>query len=148
VIGWSSNLGHDFNPVLFATGAGDVGSVNGFGVAGNGSTIPTLNLFNGGPGTISGNGFVLQNGLVPEPSTTLLIAVGAGMSLLYRSRQKQALGSSLANRFRASIKALNHLWSNCSAAAKPAMMFRCHAVGQLSRFAERNRSAETRIIDK
>jgi hypothetical protein len=89
VAGWSSDLGHDYDPFLLLTGRGYFGTVNGFGVAGNESTVPTLNLFNGDPGTISGNGFVLLTS-VPEPSSASLIAVGAGMWLLLRRKRAMA----------------------------------------------------------
>jgi hypothetical protein len=89
VAGWSSDLGHDWDPVLFATGRGYLGSISGIGVAGNGSTIPVLNLFNS-----FGNGFVLQSN-VPEPSISSLVAVGAGASLLCRRRQKAKVRGSI-----------------------------------------------------
>jgi hypothetical protein len=92
VAGWSRDyMGHDFQQRWLGGGAtGDFGYVfsDGTAVAGNGSTIPTLNLFNGGPGTIhAGNEFVLRNFFVPEPSAAALTALGAGMSLLYRKKR-------------------------------------------------------------
>jgi hypothetical protein len=55
VAGWSRSYnGHDFQPQWFAGQyVGDIGvSPDGAGIAGNGSTIPPLNVFNGGSGTI------------------------------------------------------------------------------------------------
>jgi len=90
VAGWSADLGTTFSPAWLSKppDGGDFGlSAYGIGTAGNGTTIPILNLFDGGDNTIS-MGFTLSNKLIPEPSTASLIAIGAGVSLLYRDRRK------------------------------------------------------------
>jgi hypothetical protein len=86
IAGWSANMGHDFSYSFFSgfTG-GDFGTVQGVGVAGNGSTVPALSPW--GSGSLT-DFLDLRNNLVPEPSVAGLIAVGAGVSLFYRRRQK------------------------------------------------------------
>src|SRR5438477_621411 len=84
VFGWSGQ--HDLSPQWFGgihpfIFGGD-GPANG--VAGNGSTIPVLNLFDGGPGTIPQGIFQLQNYLVPEPSAAALGMIGAGIVVASR----------------------------------------------------------------
>ena len=97
VAGWSAQYnGHDFQPFWLQQGApGDFGYGGGPAIAGNGSTIPPPILFTGG-GTM-----FLRNTLVPEPSAAALIALGAGVPLLYRRGKS-----------RASNKAIDLLWSN------------------------------------
>ena len=90
VAGWSGGMGHDFNPIWLlgpTFRGGDFGvAALGTGTAGNGSTIPILNLFDGGPGTLTGI-FLLSNSLVPEPSSTALAALGAGVILFHKIRR-------------------------------------------------------------
>lgn len=86
VAGWSSFMGHDFDPVWFHDSGGDFGAIGGSGVAGDGISVPALNLFDGGGNTIM-FGFQLRNTLVPEPSTAAIAGVGAGLMLLHRIRK-------------------------------------------------------------
>src|SRR5437868_988344 len=57
VAGWDTSMGHDFNPLWLVSRifvGGDFGvSPVGSGAAGNGSDIPTLNLFDGGGNTLT-----------------------------------------------------------------------------------------------
>ena len=79
-------MGHDFNPTWFQGSGGDFGLAGGSGIAGNGSTIPALNLFDGGGNTIT-VGFNLRNTLVPEASTTAIAVIGALVIIFGRGRQ-------------------------------------------------------------
>jgi hypothetical protein len=89
VLGWDAGMGHDFNPRWVNGSAGDFGSSTvGTGVAGDGSSIPVLNLFDGGGNTIT-VGFQLSNTLVPEPSITAITVLGAGLILLQRTRDRK-----------------------------------------------------------
>ena len=92
VAGW--DMGHDFRPE-WLNGFGIIGEFGtsslGSGVAGNGTSIPPLNLFNGGGNTLR-DGFPLFNHLVPEPSTTLIATVGTGLILVYRTRARKKKG--------------------------------------------------------
>jgi hypothetical protein len=63
-------------------------SLNGLGISGNGSSIPALNLFDGGSGTIPPGFFQLANHLVPEPSSAGIAIFGAAATLVYRMRNK------------------------------------------------------------
>ena len=84
VAGWSAELGHDFS-YLFPGNtptANVYGLMYGVGISGNGSTIPPLDLV----GSFQNAPLYLRNWLVPEPSATALIAIGAGVSLLWRRR--------------------------------------------------------------
>jgi hypothetical protein len=87
VAGWSGGPSFDpgwirgnASPPWFGT------SGIGTGVAGNGTSVPALNLFDGGPGTIQ-IGFNLYNHLVPEPSPTALGGVWMGLILFRRIRR-------------------------------------------------------------
>jgi hypothetical protein len=90
IAGWDASMGHDYNS-SWATGGsgGDFGIVQGRGIAGNGGTIPALDLFSS---LTSFGDLTLRNTLVPEPSAAALTAVGAGVSLLYRRKQKVRAG--------------------------------------------------------
>jgi hypothetical protein len=91
VAGWSAFMGHSFNPMWFGGSVGDFGaSINASGVAGNGSSIPTLNLFDGGGNTIM-EGFELRNTLIPEPSTAALASLGAATLMIFCGSQKGKL---------------------------------------------------------
>ena len=90
-------MGHTFAPQwIYGLSSGDVGFANGSGIAGNGTSIPALNLFDAGGSTIL-NGFQLSNTFVPEPGTVAIAAIGAGATLLYRRksalRGRAGLGS-------------------------------------------------------
>jgi hypothetical protein len=93
VAGWEANLGSTFdfrwlNQSVLKNGLFGVSAI-GTGIAGDGSTIPVLNLFEGGSGTIT-SGFTLDGPvLVPEPSTATLLATAAGVLLLCRKRPKK-----------------------------------------------------------
>jgi hypothetical protein len=94
VAGWSASVGHDFQPTWFidisTIPAEDFGwSHTGTGTAGDGTSIPVLNLFDGGGNTIT-SGFTLVTRLVPEPSTASMIVLGAGVILSYRVRWRKA----------------------------------------------------------
>lgn len=89
VAGW--NAGHDFQPIwLDGMGISGVFGEEGYGsgVAGNGSSVPTLNLFDGGGNTLQ-IGFRLRNNLVPEPSTYAIAALGAGLILFSRMQERR-----------------------------------------------------------
>ena len=76
-------MGHDFQPI-WLTGMilGNFGmSYFTTGIAGNGSSVPTLNLFGGGGIQF---GFELGNNLVPEPSIAALATLGAGVVAIFR----------------------------------------------------------------
>ena len=98
VAGWDTSMGHDFNPLWLVSRifvGGDFGvSPVGSGAAGNGSDIPTLNLFDGGGNTLT-VGMELQNTFVPEPSTTALLAFATGIILfrIHRGGQFSMLPS-------------------------------------------------------
>jgi hypothetical protein len=87
VAGWSAAfMGHDFRPI-WLTGSQILGnfgmSPGAFGIAGNASSIPTLNLFEGSGIPF---GFELYNNLVPEPATAVLAMLGAAtVAILRRS---------------------------------------------------------------
>jgi hypothetical protein len=87
VAGWDAASGHDFQPVwLTGLGVSSFGvSLVGTGTAGDGASISTLNLFDGGS-TIQG-GLQLGNNLVPEPSTVALAIVGATVLMVCRRKQ-------------------------------------------------------------
>lgn len=96
VAGWSG--GPSFEE-MWLNGGGLPGffgvSGIGTGVAGDGSSVPTLNLFNGGPGTLQ-TGLELDANAVPEPSTFALAAVGVGFLLLNRIRRSHRNHQSVA----------------------------------------------------
>jgi hypothetical protein len=91
VAGWAAGMGHDYQPqwLMGANILSDFGTTEllGTGIAGDGASIPMLNLFDGGGSTIT-VGMQLHNELVPEPSTVALAIVGA--TLLMVCRRKQA----------------------------------------------------------
>jgi hypothetical protein len=90
--GWSAQMGHDFNPMWLQGSGGDFGGIGpGSGIAGDGNSIPVLNLFDGGGNTIMG-GFDLRNTLIPEPSIAATTIVGAALILLCRKKKRPASG--------------------------------------------------------
>jgi len=94
VVGWSSSLGHTFNPAwlttapagLFGKSAIANGPIAG-GVDANGISFPTPQLF-GGNGIPSGFGLTGPSGpIVPEPSSMALAGLGAAALLIFRRRK-------------------------------------------------------------
>jgi hypothetical protein len=92
VAGWDAGMGHNFNPqwLMGANILADFGTtpVLGTGIAGDGASIPTLNLFDGGGSTIT-VGMQLHNELVPEPSTAVLAIMGAAAVRHFRLCRKR-----------------------------------------------------------
>ena len=93
VAGWSSSLGHTWNPAWLASqpAGGQFGvSAIASGVAGGttagGQSFPTLPLFGG---TGIGTGFALTGttGVVPEPTSMALAGLGAAALLIFRRRK-------------------------------------------------------------
>jgi len=95
VVGWSANLGPHFNPAwltmapngLFGASVVANGPIAG-GVDANGISFPTPQLF-GGNGIPSGFSLTDSGVLppVPEPSSVVLAALGAGALLICRRRK-------------------------------------------------------------
>lgn len=80
IAGWSGGPG--FAPAWLAfqglPGFFGVSGAIATGAAGDGGAAPTLNLFDGGVGTLQ-SGFYLYNFLVPEPSTAAIATIGTGL---------------------------------------------------------------------
>jgi hypothetical protein len=87
VAGWSGDKGHDFQTEWLHDGSyyvADGRSSVGIGIAGNGTTIPPLELFRP-------QGFLYGFGvypLAPEPSTAAITTVGAAIVLIARRCRK------------------------------------------------------------
>jgi hypothetical protein len=122
VAGWSSSFGHDWQPGWLL---GNFGAASGFfglsasasGTAGGGTPpIPAFPLF-GGTGISGGFNLAPIGTDVPEPSSMTLMGFCAAVLVVFR----RTIGP-------------NH-----RAATNQATMFRCHAVGHLRRFVDRDR---------
>ena len=92
VVGWTSSLGHDFNPA-WLTGSGFFN--NGFfgvsgigtGVAGGSTstaTLPNLNIFGGATGIQNGFNLFPTALTIPEPPSLSLAALATAALLIFR----------------------------------------------------------------
>jgi len=87
VAGWAAYKGHDFQTEWLHYGSyyvADGRSSGGLGIAGNGTTIPPLDLFQP-QGDLYGFGVYP---IVPEPSTAAITTVGATIVLIVRRCRK------------------------------------------------------------
>ena len=94
IVGWSANLGHDFNPAwmngnflgrdgFYGQSAWATGVAGGFDGTG---PVPPLNLFGGATGISQGFTLVTTLHDVPEPSPATLATLGVATLMLWRRK--------------------------------------------------------------